>query len=69
MNHLVNDKEILEKYSEIWDEIKHLFGKEFYSEPVYNNKYIKVKINLYNTKFYGNNTPIEDEHNIVRFYC
>ena len=43
MNHLVNDKEILEKYNEIWDKIKHLFGKKFYSEPVHNNKYMKVK--------------------------
>ena len=43
MNHLVNDKEIIEKYNEIWDKIKHLFGKEFYSEPVHNNKYMKVK--------------------------
>ena len=34
-NPLVNDKEILEKYNEIWDKIKNFFRKEFDSEPVY----------------------------------
>ena len=46
MNLLVNDKEILEKYNEIWDKIKNLFGENFDSEPVYTDKYIKAKINL-----------------------
>ena len=35
MNLLLNDKEILEKYNEIWDKIKNLSGKKFDSEPVY----------------------------------
>ena len=38
MNFLLNDKEILEKYNEIWDEIKNLFGKESNNEPVHNDK-------------------------------
>ena len=46
MNLLVNDKEILEKFNEIWDKIKNLFGENFDSEPVHNDKYIKAKINL-----------------------
>ena len=33
MNLLVNDKEILEKFNEIWDKIKNLFGENFDSEP------------------------------------
>ena len=49
---LVNDKEVLEKYNEIWNKIKKLFGKELDSKPVYNYKYIKAKINLYNTNFH-----------------
>ena len=28
---------------------------------MYNDKYIKAKINLYNTNFYGNKTPIASE--------
>ena len=43
MNLLVNDKKILEKYNEIWDKTKNVFEKKFDSEPVYNDKYIKVK--------------------------
>ena len=62
MNRLVNDKDILEKCNEIWDKIKNLFAKEFDSEPVYNDKYIKIKINLYNRNLYVNKTPLEAEH-------
>ena len=55
---LVNDKEVLEKYNEIWNKIKKLFGKELDGKPVYNYKYIKAKINLYNKNFHGNITNI-----------
>ena len=43
MNLLVHDKELLKKYNQIRDKIKHLFKKEFNSEPVHNNTYIKTK--------------------------
>ena len=52
INLLVNDKEILKKYLEIWDKIKGLIKKEFNSEPVYNDKYIKTKIKIYNNRVY-----------------
>ena len=48
-----NKKKNTMKYGE-----KNLFGEKFDNQPVYNNKYIKTKINLYNTNFYGNKTPI-----------
>ena len=51
---LVNDKEIWKKYSEIWSKIKSLIKKEFNSEPVYNDKYIKTKIKIYNNRVYTN---------------
>ena len=54
MNLLVNDQEMLKKYSEIWNKIKSLIKTEFNSEPVYNGKYIKTKINIYNDKVYTN---------------
>ena len=38
------------------------YGKECYSEPVYNDKYIKATINLYNANFYDNKTPIGGKH-------
>ena len=43
-------KKILEKYDNIWNKIKSLFKKEFNSEPVYNDKYIKTKMKIYNTR-------------------
>ena len=54
MNLLVIDKEILEKYSEIRNKIKSLIKKEFNIKPVYNDKYIKTKIKIYNDKVYTN---------------
>ena len=50
MNLLVNDKEILKKCCEIWNKIKSLIKKEFNSEPVYHDQYIKTKIKIYNDK-------------------
>ena len=54
MNLLVNYKEILKKYFEIWNKIKSLIKKEFNSEPVYNDKYIKTKMKIYNDRVYTN---------------
>ena len=54
INLLVNDKEILKKYPEIWNKTKSLTKKEFNSEPVYNDKYIKTKIKIYKNKVYTN---------------
>ena len=65
MNFLVHDKELLQKYNEIWDKVKNLFKKEFNSEPVYNYEYIKTKINSYNINFYGNKIPREHK----RYTC
>ena len=54
INLLVNDKEILKTYSEIWNKIKSLIKRVFISEPVYNDKYIKAKIEIYNNRVYKN---------------
>ena len=56
MNFIVYDKKYLKKYYEIWNKTKNLFGKKFDSETIYNDKYIKTKINSYNTNFCGNKT-------------
>ena len=54
MNHLVKDEKILKKYLKIWNKIKSLIEKELNSEPVYNDKYIKTEIKIYNDKIYTN---------------
>ena len=54
VNHLVEDEKILKKYFKIWNKIKSLIKKELNSEPVYNDKYIKTKIKIYNDRVYRN---------------
>ena len=61
MSFLVNDAELLIKYTEIWNKITDLINKKFDSEPVYNNKYINTKIKLYNNDI---KTNFHDENNI-----
>ena len=65
MNLLVHDDEVLKKYNKIWDKISNLLKKGINSERVYNDKYIKIKIKIYNyrinTNFQGNKIPKENE--------
>ena len=46
---LIKDDKLLEKYNEIWQRVK-IVSKKIDSEPVYNEKYLKVKIKSYNRK-------------------
>ena len=50
MSFLIKDDELLEKYSEIWENVQNSIKKEFDGEPVYNEKYLKAKIKSYNGK-------------------
>ena len=65
MNLLVHDDEILKKYNKIWDKISNLLKKGINSERVYNDKYIKIKIKIYNyrmnTNFQDNKIPKDNE--------
>ena len=42
---LIKDDELLEKYDKIWKKVKNSLKKEFDSEPVYNQKYLKATLN------------------------
>ena len=42
---LFKDYKLLEIYNAIWEKVKNSFKKEFYSEPVYNEKCLKAKAN------------------------
>ena len=44
MSFLIKDDELLEKYNGIWEKVKNSIKKEFDSEPLYNEKYLKAKI-------------------------
>ena len=45
---------LLEKYNEIWEKLKIVTKKEFDSESVYNEKYLKSKTKSYNGKINKN---------------
>ena len=65
---LIKDEKLLEKYNEIWEKIKISIKKEFDSEPVYNEKYLKAKMEScnrkINTNFRNNEIPKEDSQYI-----
>ena len=56
---LIKNDKLLE--NEIWKKVKNILKKEFDSEPVYNEKYLKAKIKSYNgkinTNFHNNKIP------------
>ena len=43
MSLLIEDDKLWDKYEEIWDVIINKLGTKFHSEPVYENKYLKLK--------------------------
>ena len=47
---LIKNNELLEKYNKFWEIVKNSIKKEFYSEPIYKEKYLKAKIKSYNGK-------------------
>ena len=53
----------------MWEKVKNIIKKEFDSEPVYDEKYLKAKIKSYNgkinTNFHNNKIPKE----VSQFIC
>ena len=49
MSFRVNNKQLLEKYNEIWEKVEMLMSIDFESKPVYgdDDKNIKTKIKIY----------------------
>ena len=60
---LIKDDELLKKYNKIWKNVKNTIDKEFNSDLVYSEKYLKAKIKSYNrkinTNFHDNKIPKE----------
>ena len=69
MSFLTKDDELLEKYNEIWEKVSKSIKKEFDSDPVYEEKYLKTKIKSYkgkiNANFHNNKISKEDS----QFFC
>ena len=63
---MVKDDNVLDKYTKIWDKIKEKLNIKFYSKPVYDGTYIKVKVREFDgvikTNFLGNEVPKEIMH-------
>ena len=47
-------EKLLAKYNDIWKKVSNIIKKELDSKPVYNEKYLKTKINYYNGKINPN---------------
>ena len=63
MSFVTDDKEIYEKYNEIWEVVRRLLKLKFFVNPVRNNKYIISKLKIFHkinrTTFIDNVVPIE----------
>ena len=44
MSLLIKNSEVWEKYEDIWNVIKNKLNIKFHSQPIYENKYLKVKV-------------------------
>ena len=66
MSFLIKDNEVWNKYDKVWEVIKGILGINFYSEPVYEYKYLKAKVREFDgmikTNFLDNNMSKENTH-------
>ena len=66
MSFFLKDDNVLDKYNKIWNVIKNKLNIKFHSKPVYNQKYLKVKVKEFDgvikTNFLGNEVPKENMH-------
>ena len=66
MSFLITNSEVWEKYEEIWDVIKNKLNIKFHSEPIYENKYLKVKVREFDgiikTNVLANNVAKENTY-------
>ena len=63
MYFLIENDNLLEKYNAIWDKVTADTKKQFDSNPVYNNKFLKTKIKFHGdevTEFYDKKIPKVD---------
>ena len=63
---MTEDDNVLVKYNDTWNKIKEIEVIKFHSNPVYDEKYIKVKVKNFNgvvnTNFLSNQVPKEGVH-------
>ena len=68
MSFVTDNKEVYEKYNEIWNVVKKLLKLKFTVNPVRDDEYIIIKLKIFNginrTTFTNNVIPIEKNHYI-----
>ena len=68
MSFVTDNKEVYEKYNEIWNVVKKLFKLKFTVSPIRDDKYIITKLKIFKkinlTIFTDNVLPIEKNHYI-----
>ena len=61
MSFKIEDEIVYSKYTEIWNKIKDILNIKFYSQSIYDAKYIKTKVKTFNstinTLFSGDEIP------------
>ena len=60
---LIKNDEVWQKYEDIWNVIKNKLSIKFNSEPIYETKYLNIKVREFdgdiNTDFLNNTLPKE----------
>ena len=64
MSFMIKNDKVWDKYDKIWNVIKDKLGIKFHSEPVYEYKYLRVKVREFDgiikRNFLGNDVPKEN---------
>ena len=68
MSFKIEDEVVYLEYNEIWNKIKTTLNTRFHSQPIYEDKYIKIKVKTFhsviNTLFSDNKITEERNHYI-----
>ena len=66
MSFKIEEESVYLKYVEIWNKIKSVLNVKFHSQPIYDDKYIKTKVKVFNnainTLLSGDEIPKERDH-------
>ena len=61
MSFRIDDEKLLEKYKAIWTKIENFKNIELNALPVYDGRYIKIKIRTYGDQVYTNYTNMSQK--------
>ena len=71
MSFVTDEKEVYEKYDEIWNVVKSLLKLKFAVSPIRDDKYVLAKLKIFKKKnlttFNNNIVPMEKNHYICLF--